>query len=195
MVSLDSKVVLADEFYDSMGHIALELFAFDGTSWAALSMSGGPLPRAGAAIATLGGRLVLFGGIDLVALRMLNDTWVLGAAGWKHLATPHSPSPRAGAAIAMVGDKLVLFGGNGTKELGDTWIFDGSDWSQASLATSPDARTNAVMVSYADNAFLLGGKHGPYDVWKFSGSSWTKVSNAPQVLFVAGGALPGLGDP
>jgi hypothetical protein len=139
------------------------LFLTDGPSiwlwngnWRRLPDDGGvlagPRSREGAAAATVGGQVVLFGGGDESGghgLVLFSETWLWNGSAWNQATTPAGLTGRTGMGMAALGNTLVLFGGNdGTNDLNDTWIWDGTRWTQ--VATPPDlsARSSPLMVAY-----------------------------------------------
>jgi len=121
-----------------------DTWMWDGSSWTKLTASG-PSARAHAAMATLGGTVVLFGGND--GTKDLSDTWTWDGAAWTRVDVP-GPSARSGAAIGTTGNTVLLFGGlsNGTA-LGDTWTWDGRGWTQTPQSAgmpAPAARSGAA---------------------------------------------------
>lgn len=107
--------------------------AFDGSVWVELDAVG-PSARQHAAAATLGDRLVLFGGNG--GATKLGDTWAFDGASWSELPVAGPPAQAAGMATAFDGE-LVFFGGadgySGTPWT-ETWIFDGSSWAQLAVS-------------------------------------------------------------
>ncbi|MEW6430587.1 MAG: kelch repeat-containing protein, partial [Myxococcota bacterium] len=96
------------------------------------------------AMATLGTKVVLFGGKDTnsTSSNPLSDTWEWDGTNWIQRFPATNPPARAYHAMATLGAKVVLFGGRGTSNtlLSDTWEWDGTNWTQRSPATSPPAR-------------------------------------------------------
>jgi hypothetical protein len=124
-----------------------ETWEWDGASWTKRDVSG-PGPRTDVGMATLNGKIVLFGGVNEDgSFPPTYDpaTWVWDGAAWTKLDIP-GPSGRTAVAMATFGGKIVLFGGYalGTS-FGDTWEFDGAAWTQRQVA-GPSARSSAVMV-------------------------------------------------
>ncbi len=128
-----------------------DTWTLNGTTWTQSSTSG-PSARAGAVMATLGGKAVLFGGVapgpvdaGIPSLVYFGDTWTWDGTTWTQVAST-GPSPREFAGMAATGGQIVLFGGYGASgALGDTWTWDGTTWTQAST-TGPSARYAPVMV-------------------------------------------------
>jgi hypothetical protein len=68
--------------------------------WKNLNIAGptGPAARVGAAMATLNGKIVMFGGND--ADGCFDDTWIFDGASWSLLSVT-GPSNRTGSAVAV----------------------------------------------------------------------------------------------
>jgi Galactose oxidase, central domain len=159
-----------------------ETWTFDGASWVKLSVAPSPPSRDGACMATLGAKVVLFGGgyiagdagsIDT------NDTWIFDGRSWSLLRLATAPSPRYGASMANLGSEVVLFGGYSDSDgvfLNDTWTFDGTSWTQVNTANAPPARSVASMATVGPQVVLFGGSTNDSDTWLFDGTGWTQVS-------------------
>jgi hypothetical protein len=101
VASLGSTLVL----FGGMGYATVDdtsvvlgdTWTWDGTSWSQVA-SDGPAPRASAAVATLGGDIVLFGGLDTSG-HVLGDTWTWNGTVWTQQMVS-GPSPRSSAAMA-----------------------------------------------------------------------------------------------
>jgi len=134
----------------STGGISRQTLYYNGNgTWARVFPSAVPSARTHAAIATLNGQPVLFGGRDASG-RDLADTWVLapiGAAGqWLQVLQATSPSPRTEAAMCPDGQGgLLLFGGrHGATLLGDTWRMTGFGWQPVATPVAPPAGTGPM---------------------------------------------------
>jgi hypothetical protein len=158
-----------------------DTWTFDGTSWREVSSPTAPSAREDPAMATLGGKVVLFGGFDTV--NNLSDTWVFDGI-WTEVSPPHSPPPRSSGMMVTIGGRIVLYGGAGTVggitvALGDTWTFDGADWSEVSVTASPPARDDVSGATVGGMGALFGGAiaNGPVggDTWTFDGRTWSQV--------------------
>jgi hypothetical protein len=169
---------------------------WDGDAWTAIALAGtDPHQRIGQAMATLGDKIVLFGGcfLDYCDSQLLADTWEWDGARWLSPTTTASPRARVGHAMAMLGQKVVMFGGTSDATLvwssspaasvpfGDTWVWDGADWTNRSPAVSPPARWGHAMVTVGDRVILFGGQgaDGPLnDTWEWDGATWTPLAQA-----------------
>lgn len=103
----------------------------DEQAWTQLTLSG-PSGRDGAAMATLGGTIVLFGG-ESSGESYLGDTWTFDGTAWTQKQVS-GPSPRSESAIASVNGKVVLFSGNGSQLGDDTLTWDGTSWTQQNVS-------------------------------------------------------------
>ena len=89
-----------------------DTWMFDGTNWT-LATTSGPSPRWGAAMATLNGSVVLFGGNRYDGSNdegYAEDTWIFDGAAWTQVSASGPPA-RDSAAMAAINGKIVLFGG------------------------------------------------------------------------------------
>ena len=176
MTTLDDKVVLFGGSSGSGSQNFGDTWTFDGASWT-LATSAGPSPRWGAAMATLNGSVVLFGGNCFGGSSddgYADDTWVFDGATWTLMLTSGPPA-RDSAAMAAINGKVVLFGGeNGSagSGFGDTWTFDGTTWTQ--VPTAPPADLAPAMATLGDQIVLSG--YG--DTWTFDGATWTQISTS-----------------
>src|SRR5207253_539643 len=108
-----------------------DTWTFDGASWYERASSGAPTSRVRHAMATLGGKVVLYGGVGASA-----DTWELDPATWTWTKkTIPGPGERAFFAMATMGSKIVLFGGekDANHFEDDTWEYDGAAWTQRTV--------------------------------------------------------------
>jgi N-acetylneuraminic acid mutarotase len=186
VATLNGKAVLfggaGDEGSD-YDHELADTWTYDGTKWTRRSASG-PSPRESAAMATLNGTVVLFGGYDpsagdAVSTLYDGDTWTWDGTTWKEL-TVVGPSARASSAMAALNGAIVLFGGvNGAGDtwLGDTWTWDGARWTRQDV-TGPMARQAAAMATLNDSVVLFGGLGATGylgDTWTWDGTRWTQL--------------------
>jgi N-acetylneuraminic acid mutarotase len=162
---------------DSQGTPFGDTWTWDGSSWTDANPSGPPA-RSSAAIASLGGKAVLFGGAG--ASGALDDTWTWDGASWSKLDVA-GPSARDSAVMAPLGGTLVLFGGEvDSRLLGDTWTFDGAAWKQLAVP-GPPARAWSAMAPLDGKLVLFGGFGPPTgggagaplaDMWIWDGTAW-----------------------
>jgi hypothetical protein len=145
----------------------------------------GPEPRFGAAMATIGPSVVLFGGDGEEGggpTHLLADTWIWNGASWTRRKVT-GPSARASTAMATLNGTLTLFGGvppSGTED-SDTWTWNGALWN-ARHVVGPRARHDMAMATFDGVVVLFGGNYGVYgslgDTWTWDGAAWTKVASA-----------------
>jgi N-acetylneuraminic acid mutarotase len=155
-----------------------DTWEWGGSAWMERKVPG-PSPRGGAAMASLDGKVILFGGYapNDQGPAALGDTWEWDGASWSPRDVP-GPSPRWSGAAAMLKGKVVLFGGySGTSPLGDTWEWDGSSWTERKVP-GPPARNFHAMAAVADKIVLFGGQGSIAfgDTWEWDGNSWTQRS-------------------
>jgi hypothetical protein len=101
MASWNGKVVLFGGASDVNGNDLLgDTWIFDGGSWSEVTTSAqAPSARSSAAMATLDGKLYLFGG--QTASGRAADTWSFDGTSWLPVTVSgQSPSPRAGASMS-----------------------------------------------------------------------------------------------
>jgi hypothetical protein len=188
---LGGKLYFLDfDYYSVDAGAALVTSVWDGTSWTTLSIPGPPFTMAGSPMASLGGKLVMFGG------QATAQTWTFDGSTWTQLDVA-GPSDRISGAMATLGDKIVLFGGYyavtpGTF-YGDTWTWDGTAWTQLDVA-GPSPRSGHGLVTLGEKLVLFGGvdSSGPFDdTWTWDGTAWTQqeVAGPPARLNAAMGSL------
>ena len=187
-----------------------DTWEWDVTNWNHRPPAHSPHSRYFASMATLGTRVVLFGGSsgEQCPLHTLNDTFVWDGTDWSDVAPAVAPSARQGAVMVAQGDGLILFGGCVANSsctcdyLADTWRWDGSAWTQVNPVHSPPARELAQGAALDGNVILYGGSGGTAgvemnftDTWVFDGTDWTNVDTdgdrktlpqGPQLLLSGG---------
>ncbi len=157
-----------------------DTWEFNGAAWARFS-TGGPSPRAGAAMAFDPelGQVVLFGGTGATG-----DTWIWDGTAWSEVPAPTPPPGRFNAAMAGPASGSVLrFGGwDGQGRTADTWRLRGGLWSPVKTDDTPPARNHAAMTHDTKRGcfVLVGGHDGASvfgDVWERCGTSgWKRVA-------------------
>lgn len=156
-----------------------ETWIWDGASWkqGPAPSADGPGSRFGHAMATLGDKVVLYGGVGA-----RGDTWEFDGRAWTKKTIP-GPGERAFFAMATLGEKIVLFGGEADANhfLDDTWEYDGTSWTKRDAA-GPSARFHHGMATLAGRVVLFGGESAagvsppwPADTWSWDGATWTKA--------------------
>ena len=157
-------------FGGRVGSSALnDTWIYDGTTWRQHLPSPGftnnPSAREAAAMAHVGGVLVLFGGQQ--GSTYLGDTWEWNGTRWT-LRVGLSPTPPARAGHGMASDPasgtLVLYGGRHlTSRLPDTWVWNGSAWAEQPAPFSIDAplgRAAPLVYDARQDRFLAFGGEG-----------------------------------
>jgi N-acetylneuraminic acid mutarotase len=167
-----------------------DTWAWDGATWKRLTPPSSPPARSKHVMATLGDKVVLFGGTG--ATGVLNDTWEWDGATWTERTPAVSPPPRRDCAMATLGNKVVLFGGAsdgatgpegrpaGLNVMNDTWEWDGSGWTPSMALGGPEPRWGHAMATLGDKVMLFGGLRGDTsetanDTWQWDGTAWTQI--------------------
>jgi hypothetical protein len=154
-----------------------QTWTWDGAQWQQLSGQSPPArSRAGMSFDAASHRVLLFGGVDLQAMTLLNDTWAWSGSAWSKLAPSHSPSPRQAFAMAPFSAQrvVVLVSGNSRDGfVDDAWVWNGSDWSPTKAI---GARGDSVATDIGSSVMLFGGDGDTSqlnDVELWDGSAWT----------------------
>jgi len=166
----------------------LEIWEWNGTTWASVPAGGAPANRSAFAIGYDGQRVIFFGGMD-TSFNSLADLWAWNGTTWQALQPATVPPARSGHAMAYdsIRHRLVLFGGFGaTALLNDTWEWDGTTWANRPTAVAPPARSSHAMAfDAATGRVVLVGGYGANgelsDTWEWDGTTWTRpVASGPQ---------------
>ena len=140
------------------------------------------------------GRMLVFGGRDLITGTYLNQVWALhldGATEWSHL-TPVGPAPAPrlhhAAILDPVGNRMIVFGGlGGGLYRNDVWALslgDSPQWSQLfpeGEAPGPRMGAAAVYDPRSNSMIVCGGTNDSgvlSDAWALSldgGTRWTPL--------------------
>jgi hypothetical protein len=184
MAALGDQVILFGGIgLPSLDRSTLDTWQWDGTTWTRRDPPTSPPWRTGAAMATLGNKVVLFGGGD-ASFAPLADTWEWDGTTWTKRTPPTSPPARYEHAMATVGNEVVLFGGMGeTGVLDDTWTWDGATWTPLAPASKPAARRAHAMATLDDRIVLFGGFEfdsfasgaSAHDTWAFKSGKWSQI--------------------
>jgi len=169
-----------------------DFWAWDGAGWTALpssspspsSSSNFPSARAGAGMATLGSKVVLFGGIEGV---FFNDTWEWDGTSWALRLPGMTPPARESFAMATLPDRVVVFGGWVGVDADDTWEWDGTAWRQRTPMVRPPRRSNHAMAALGTDVIMFGGYGDAHladgrmtyfmnDTWRWDGGAWTDMN-------------------
>ena len=165
-----------------------DTWEWDGSAWIERTSLANPSPRFGHAMAydAARGRVVLFGGYDFRARRVLADTWEWDGTTWAEVTPATSPLGRFGQAMAYdsTRGRVVMFGGAGDSgDLGDTWEWDGTTWVPRTPVTSPPPREYGALAydGARGRAVLFGGFGGSSylaDTWEWDGDAWVERASA-----------------
>jgi hypothetical protein len=161
----DSLVLYGGEDSGGNPSVGTETWTWDGAGWTQNATGPAPNPglRIGHAMASLGGKVILYDG-----------------AAWTKKTIP-GPGERAFFAMTTLGDKIVLFGGekDANHYLSDTWEYDGTAWTPRDVP-GPSARFHHGMTTVAGRVVLFGGESQvgtlppwPADTWTWDAASWT----------------------
>jgi hypothetical protein len=193
--TLDGRVVMFGGYgSNARGNGFLDdTWVWDGTAWTQQHPEQSPPARYHAAMATLNGRVVLYGGESSGGV--LGDTWEWDGTSWTEMHPAVSPAPRWNAAAASLEGKMVLFGGTlgnavGAITVNETWEWDGADWTQLRPNTSPSAREAAMAQTLDGRVILFGGRLGTSpqsntqwtyfdETWAWDGATWAKLAPSP----------------
>lgn len=190
VATLGSSILLFGGDGTDTGASALaDTWSWSNGAWTQLAPAASPPARVGASAAVLGGKMVVFGGMD-TSSAYVADTWVFDGTTWAQATPTASPTARFYASMATLGGRVILFGGYSTSgDTADTWAWDGSNWTQLTPATSPTARSGAAAAAFDGTMVIFGGDvAGTYsaDTWIFDGSTWTaSTATGPQARFGA----------
>lgn len=133
--------------------VTLAVFSIVGSAaaqWQQAAPAASPSARSGAAMASEGNRIVLFGGV--AGFSVSNQTWAFNGTTWAQLSPTASPTGKGGHNLAYdpVRGVYVMYGGNNTSPFGgasvdQTWEFDGTTWTQVFPTTTPGGLGNFGM--------------------------------------------------
>lgn len=148
---------------------------WDGEAWTRRDVVG-PSARWSHEMATLNGKVVLFGGYNLDE-RYLGDTWEWDGESWTNRQVAGPPG-RVAHAMATVGNQVVMFGGQSEDgALGDTWVWNGEVWTELHPSPSPSKRIGHSMAGGPSRAVLFGGGSSPElspETWEWDGKAWSR---------------------
>jgi hypothetical protein len=191
--SLNGSLVVSGGYNEVGG-----TWVWSGTGWSnPVNDAMSPSPyRESSALATLGDKVLLFGGCESCggSFGLMGDTWQWDGQSWTELHPAQSPPARFGAVAGTVAGKIVLFGGESYdgSTFNDTWEWDGENWSMASPSTSPSARVAAGAAVANGKLLLFGGGSDKSlqplgDTWEWDGTNWTLLtpSNSPSARWDA----------
>jgi hypothetical protein len=153
-------------------------------------------------MATLGTKVVLFGGCCSASTGNFGDTWIWDGSSWTQaMPAGKTPQGRVQHAMAALNGKMVLFGGSvtATNYLADTWLWDGMAWAEVTGGSAPSARSGHTMATLGSKVVLFGGLDIAHnvlaDTWQWDGSAWSCVAgcsgsgtNMPPARYWSGAA-------
>jgi hypothetical protein len=152
-----------------------DTYEWDGTAWTKREVVG-PSARWSHEMATLNGKVVLFGGFNQEDW-YLGETWEWDGATWTKREVA-GPAGRVGHAMATVGNQIVMFGGQGDDGCcDDTWVWDGENWTEMKVSPSPSQRHGHAMAGGPQKAIMFGGAHGQEyakETWEWDGQAWAR---------------------
>ncbi|MBI2390113.1 MAG: hypothetical protein HYV09_11045 [Deltaproteobacteria bacterium] len=176
-----------------------ETWEYDGAAWTKKSPVTSLPGRRNTAIATLGGKAVVFGGFDSSTYEQLADTWEWDGSTWTLRTPTTKPAARAFHSMVGFGSKVVLYGGGGFVG-GEQWEWDGSNWQQKVLTPNPGSRYLPGLAVVNGKLLLTGGLFGgsgggpgPFDLWEYDGTTWTPRTPAHVPSSATGALFASLG--
>jgi N-acetylneuraminic acid mutarotase len=189
MATLGDKVVLFGGCSVCDGVSTAELLTdtweWDSSNWQQKSPSANPEGRLARAAATLGNKVLLFGGIRGSNYDMWFDSWEWDGSNWSQKAPYSYPKSRSMVAMATLKDRVLLFGGYddnrilmGIGVLNDLWAWDGVKWDQQTPEINPPPRLAHAMATLKDKVLLFGGLDSAWndlsDTWEWDGENWSQ---------------------
>jgi hypothetical protein len=181
---------------DSAGNSLGDTWAWDGSDWQQLNVSG-PSARWGASMAwdPALGAIVLFGGLDGICTPSgLNDTWEWKNETWTQVSIARPPTGYGLASMdfdAATG-QMIIFGGTTQPGLcglthpvltADTNSFDGKSWTTvATSGPSPRDRSSMGFDPRTGKMVLVGGfdedRNALGDTWTWDGTAWKQEATS-----------------
>ena len=159
-----------------------ETWQWKGCRWTQLTLPYGPPPgRFRPGVATLGKRLIMFGGQNDVA--NIEDTWLFDGQNWLNYSKPLDPVHCA-SPVATLGNKALIFcaGSDPEDRNGHTYEWNGSAWVEKQTATQPSRRYSHLLARYDDRIVMFGGyaDSGNWqETWEWDGTDWHDVTVQP----------------
>lgn len=198
---------LASVAYDAADHYVVlfggydlvstrnDTWTYSAGSWTNVTSSSTSAPasrwRANMVYDAADGYIMLFGGSDLSATTIYNDTWTFSAGTWTKTVPTGNPVGRFRGEMAYdsTDGYAVLFGGCTSSACSpassDTWKYVGGAWTKLSLSTHPSARVYMALSDDPAQAgvLLFGGSSSPAtqtpqsDTWLFANGTWTNLTS------------------
>jgi hypothetical protein len=166
--------------FGGLGEAAFDdTWTWDGTKWTWRKVTPHPPGRYHHAMATLGRKVVLFGGWgEANGGTLYDDTWVWDGNAWEEKHPAHKPTPREGHLLATRNGEVILYGGTTDQE---TWSWDGTDWSHDVTAGYPP-RAVFCLGGSGDGIVLLGtddvDANAKADTWLYQTNQWSLLGGS-----------------
>ncbi len=138
----------------------LELDPAHPKEWKERPLPDGFGPRTGAATASIGDRVYVFGGYGVQAdgsLGNFGDAWCLADGVWKRMADV-PVKVRWATAVALDSRYIGIFGGYGDDFLKDVYLYDTERNAYVKSSSLPLAVCNAAGGIIDDTVYLAGGE-------------------------------------
>ena len=130
------------------------------------------------------GRMVLFGGADMLLAATFDDTWAYSNGTWSILAGAAAPTSRTGAVLAYdaATRSVLLFGGS---DLNETWSYSGGNWTQVAVGSGPPGRispsmafdvNDSEMVLFGGETFINSRAVLLNETWVYANGNWTNIT-------------------
>lgn len=146
-----------------------ETWEYDGTHWTLRNPAAKPTARAWAQCATVGNRVVLFGGTG-GGTKWLNDTWDWDGDTWTERHPLNSPS-----GIIIDQPALAGFQSKAYLALDKLWVWDGNDWSTRTDLPTTEFTWGAGMTGGDDALFVVSPTAG---TWAWDGLVWSRLTES-----------------
>jgi N-acetylneuraminic acid mutarotase len=183
-----------------------DTWEWDGHTWIERNAPSHPPGRERHAMASVGRKVLLFGGIgsamkpddELDTSVPFDDTWEWNDGSWTRKATQIHPPAGPPVGMATVGDRIFLVaapsGGKTT-----LWQWANEGWAQVESTYAPDERERSGITSLGNQLLLVGGATYPQptwrDTWTWSNGEWSSYPGAvngpegPAAAAVAGNTV------
>lgn len=160
-----------------------DFWAWNGTTWEALTAPSGPSARADSALAWDGASraLLIFGGRRRADNALLGDTWKLEGDTWLELFPASAPLPRAEHAMIAdnVAGRVVLVGGDdglgnsqATREV-ESWEWKDASWIRLATPGAPmGVRQSPLAFNAVRRRPML---HSLGRTYELTGTRWLEV--------------------
>jgi hypothetical protein len=154
-------------------------------------------------MATLKGKIVLFGGDAATALQTATDVFLPAADTWEwdgevwlpRVVSPTGDSPYSNKMVVLDGKALLFMG---DFDRGSAWEWDGIGWTALGRPTRlPDGIWGGAMASRGDKIVLFGAfdrADTMTDTWEWDGTGWSVRPTPTSPPARTGHAMAALGD-